>query len=215
MRHPDLIPALPDTPVARHALAFARAHESEPVADHSVRSYVFAALLAEHEGITAGADYDRELLFLACVLHDLGTSPAAPGRERFEVEGADMAAEFLTGHGFGAREADAVWEAIALHTSPGIAPRRGTLAYLTRKGVAADFGEGTEPVSDAQAAALHARYPRRDMAATLVDDILRQAARSPAATARFTLAGELARERRESNGPTSLELAAKAGRWGA
>ncbi|RKN44886.1 HD domain-containing protein [Streptomyces hoynatensis] len=210
-----LVPELPDTPVARRAVEHARAHESEPVANHSIRSYVFATLLAAQEGLAAGADFDEELLFFACVLHDLGTSPSAPGKERFEVEGADMAAEFLTGHGYGSRETDAVWEAIALHASPGIALRRGVLAYLTRKGVGADFGIGAELVSEEQGEVLHARYPRLNMATALVDDIVRQAARSPEAAARFTIAGELARERGESDGPTSLELAARAGRWGA
>jgi HD domain len=207
----NLIPALPDTPVARHVVEYVRSCESEPVANHSIRSYVFATLLAEHEGLTV----DTDLLFYACVLHDLGTSPSAPGKERFEVEGADMAAEFLTGHGYGARETDAVWEAITLHTSPGIAERRGVLAYLTRNGVGADFGRGVDFVTDAQGDAVHTRYPRLNMVTVLVDEIVRHAARAPQAAARYTLAGELARERGELGAQTTLELAASASRWGA
>jgi len=91
------IPALPDSPVARHAVEYVRSCESEPIANHSIRSYLFAALIADHEGLTAGTDFDTDLLFCACVLHDLGTSPSAPGKQRFEVEGADITAEFLTG----------------------------------------------------------------------------------------------------------------------
>jgi hypothetical protein len=53
---------------------------------------------------------------------------------------------------------DLVWEAIALHTSPGIA-ERGALAYLTRRGVGIDFGPGSEFIADAQAQAVHTRYP--------------------------------------------------------
>ncbi|NUP35198.1 MAG: HD domain-containing protein [Streptomycetaceae bacterium] len=209
------IPALPDTPVARRAVAHIRACESEPVANHSVRSYLFAVLLADHEGFKAGDDFDADLLFYACVLHDLGTSPAAPGKERFEVEGADMAVEFLTEQGYDTRETDAVWEAIALHTSSGLAERRGALAYLTRRGVGADFGVGVDAVTDAQGEAVHAPYPRLNMVTALVDDIVRQAARSPQAAARFTIAGELSRERREQGTPTAWEVAAGGGRWGA
>jgi len=207
----NLIPALPDTPVARQAVEYVRSCESEPVANHSIRSYVFATLLAGHEGL----EVDADLLFYACVLHDLGTSPSAPGKERFEVEGADMAAEFLTRNGCGARETDAVWEAITLHTSPGIAERRGVLAYLTRSGVGADFGRGVDFVTDAQGEAVHRRYPRLNMVTVLVDDIVRHATRAPHAAARYTIAGELTRERGEHGTPTSLELATNASRWGA
>jgi HD domain len=209
------LPALPDSPVARRAAEYAWSWESEPIANHSIRSYLFAALLADHEGLTAGTDFDADLLFCACVLHDLGTSPSAPGQQRFEVEGADLAVEFLTRHGYGARETDPVWEAIALHTSPGIAERRGALAYLTRRGVGADFGSGADFVTDAQGKAAHLRYPRLNMVTALVDAIVTHAARAPQAAARFTIAGELARERGKLGAPTTMELAANASRWGA
>lgn len=209
------IPTLPDSPVAQHAVEYIRSSESEPVANHSLRSYLFATLLAEHEGLTAGTDFNADLLFHACVLHDLGTSPSAPGQQRFEVEGADMAAEFLTGHGYGARDTDSVWEAIALHTTSGIAERRGVLSYLTRNGVAADFGIGVDFVTDALGDAVHLQYPRLNIVTALVDDIVRHAARSPHAAARYTPASELSRERGERGGPTTLELAADTSRWGA
>jgi len=209
------IPALPGSPVAGHAVDYIRSCESEPIANHSIRSYLFAALIAEHEGLKAGTDFDTDLLFCACVLHDLGTSPSAPGKQRFEVEGADLAVGFLTGHGYGGRETEPVWEAIALHTSPGIAERRGVLAYLTRRGVGGDFGSGVDFVTDTQGQAAHQRYPRLNMVAALVDAIVTHAARAPQAAARFTIAGELARERGELGAPTPMELAANASRWGA
>jgi HD superfamily phosphodiesterase len=124
------VPALPDTPLAVSAIEYVRACETESVINHSIRSYLFATLLAEHEGLRAGADFDRELLYCACVLHDLGTSPLASGTERFEVAGADLAATFLAGNGIGAGGVDLVWEAIALHSTPGIPERRGPLACV-------------------------------------------------------------------------------------
>lgn len=214
---PHLIPALPDGLVARLAVEHVRSRETEPVANHSIRSYVFAVLLAEHEGLRAGADFDPDLLFHACVLHDLGTSPSAPGLQRFEVEGADMAAQFLTGQGYGTPEIDAVWEAIALHTTPGIAERKGALAYLTRSGVGADFGVGADYVTDAQGEAVHLRYPRLNMVAALVDGIIRHAARAPQTAApRNTPAYTLTQERGPlGTNPTAMELQANASRWGA
>ncbi|MET7529835.1 hypothetical protein [Streptomyces goshikiensis] len=138
----------------------------------------------------------------------------------YQARGTDLPswrprhARFLTEHGYGADKTDPVWEAIALHTSDGIAERRGVLAYLTRRGIGVDIGFGTEFVSDAQGEALHGRYPRLDMATGLVDDIVRQAARSPQAGARYTVPGEFLRERGEPGAVTALELAARASRWG-
>jgi hypothetical protein len=208
------VPALPGTPLAARAVAYVRACETESVANHSIRSYLFAAMLAEHEGLRPAADYDPDLLFFACLLHDLGTSPLASGSQRFEVDGADLAAAFLTGNGADSGGVDLVWEAIALHTSPGLAERRGTLAYLTRSGIGIDFGRGSEFITDAQGQAIHARHPRLRMATALTDEIVRHAARSPLNAPPSTLAGELVRERGQDGHVTTLERAAQASRWG-
>ena len=208
------VPALPTTPLAVRAVEYVRACETEPVANHSVRSYLFAVLLADHEGLRAPVDFDPDLLFFACVLHDLGTSPVAGGTQRFEVDGADLAAEFLTGNGVGARGVDLVWEAIALHSSPGIAERRGALAYLTRRGVGIDFGPGSEFITDDQGRAVHSRYPRLRMVPSLVSEIVRHAGRSPQNAPRYSIAGELVRERGRQGHPTAMERAALTSRWG-
>jgi hypothetical protein len=208
------VPVLPGTPLAVRAVEYVRACETEPVANHSVRSYLFAVLLAEHEGLRPAADFDADLLFFACVLHDLGTSPMAGGRQRFELDGADMAVKFLTGNGIDDSGADLVWEAIALHTSPGIAERRGVLAYLTRRGVGIDFGSGSEFITDAQGQVIHSRYPRLRMVTALIDEIVRHAGRSPQNAARYSIAGELVRERGPEGHPTTMELAALTSRWG-
>lgn len=206
------VPALPGTPLAVRALEYVRACETEPVINHSIRSYLFATLLADHEGLRPVADYDKDLLFYACVLHDLGTSPLANGTERFEVEGADLAAAFLADGGFGAADVDLVWEAIALHSTPGIPERRGPLAYLTRLGVAMDFGLGSEFIGDAQAQSIHDRYPRLNMTTALIDEIVRHAARGPRNALSPSVAGEFVRERKA--GLTTLERLTRAGRWG-
>ncbi|RAY11078.1 hypothetical protein DPM19_31685 [Actinomadura craniellae] len=215
MNDHTLVPDLPDTPAGRSAVELVRSSVSEPVANHSFRSYVFAVLLANHEGMKAHSEFDADLLFHACALHDLGTSASAPGKQRFEVEGADMAAEFLALQGYGPEQVDAVWEAIALHTSGGIADRRGALVYLTHHGIGADFGLGADYVTDAQGQALHARYARLNMATALVDDIIRQASRSPEASAPYSLPGTFLRERSEPGGMTLLEHVSHNSRWGA
>jgi HD domain len=210
----DTVPALPTTPLAVRSVEYVRACETEPVANHSLRSYLFAVLLADHEGLRPSADFDPDLLFFACVMHDLGTSAVAGGTQRFEVDGADLAAKFLTDNGVDARGVDLVWEAIALHSSPGIAERRGALAYLTRRGVGIDFGPGSEFITDAQGQAVHARYPRLRMVTSLIDEIVRHAERSPQNAPRYSIAGELVRERGQEGHPTAIEQAALTSRWG-
>jgi hypothetical protein len=187
--------------------------ESPAVFNHSVRSYLFSELLAAREGIRPGVDYDSETLFLGSVLHDLGTGTAAPGKQRFEVEGADLAAALLTEHGCERAAVDAVWEAIALHTSFGIADRRGPLCYLVHSGVGMDFGRNAEFVDEQTAAAIHTRYPRLSMASAVMDAIVAHAQRSPDAAPPYSMPSGALRERL-TNGVTVVELAAAHSRWG-
>ncbi|MGI8882088.1 MAG: HD domain-containing protein [Jatrophihabitans sp.] len=168
------IPALPGHPDAMRALELVRSHERPAVANHSVRTYLHAVLAARARQMTPGTDYDGDLLFYACVLHDIGTSDSYDGPKRFEVEGADAAAAFLTEAGIAAERVDQVWEAIALHTSPQIAERRGPITLLTRLGIRADFsGPG------ADRSLLEQHYPRLDVERELTAAVIGQAMRQP------------------------------------
>ncbi|MCO6004306.1 HD domain-containing protein [Actinoallomurus purpureus] len=187
--------ALPTGPLADASLSLAQTSESSPIADHSIRSFLFARLLAEHEGCLDDAAYDEGLLFAACVLHDLGLGNLAPGKARFEVEGADLAASLLTDHGIAATDVDRVWEAIALHSSLGIADRRGLLTYLTHKGVFIDAGRNTDSLA-AQLPQVYAAYPRPAGDRSIVDAIVEHAARSEAAAPPYSIAAELLRQSR-------------------
>ncbi|MFI9645245.1 HD domain-containing protein [Streptomyces sp. NPDC052040] len=210
--------ALPGTPLAEAVVNLVRPLETPSVFNHSIRSYLFARVVAGRLGLAAGRDYHDDLLFAACAMHDIGVAPDGPHRQRFEVEGADRAASFLVERGVSEADADQVWQAIALHTSPGIAERRGTLCSLVRAGVAVDFGDavGTDhvgSVTDEQADAVHAAYPRLDMARSLIDAIVAQAAKDPKNGARYTIPGEFLRER-QTYGRTRMEHACRASRWG-
>ncbi|WP_053163581.1 HD domain-containing protein [Streptomyces noursei] len=210
--------ALPNTPLADTVINLIRPVETPSVFNHSIRSYLFARLVAGHLGLAAGHDYQDDLLFAACAMHDLGLASDGPHRQRFEVEGADRAAELLIQQGVSTADADQVWQAIALHTSPGIAERRGTLCVLVREGVALDFGgpastDHLDAITDEQADALHTAYPRLDMIRSLTDAIVAQAAKDPKNAPRYTTPGELLCER-QTFGRTRLEHAYRSSRWG-
>ncbi|MFI0168236.1 HD domain-containing protein [Streptomyces sp. NPDC017095] len=161
---------LPDGEVARRAVAFARRVSSETLFNHVLRSYVFGTLLVDHPEVR----YDRELGFVAAVLHDLGLVEAfRTPSERFEVDGADAARRFLERLRVPAERVEVVWDAIALHTSAGIAARKRPEIALVCAGSGVDFtGHGLERIpSDAVTEVLDA-FPRRQFKQVAVDTML-------------------------------------------
>src|SRR5712691_11153707 len=172
--------ALPTGPMIDASLDLVQSSESQPLVEHSVRSFLFARLFAEHEGALNDAAYDEELLFAATVMHDLGLGEHARGHARFEVEGADLAAGVLRKHGVGEADVDRVWEAIALHSSHGLAERRGLLTYLTYKGVFIDAGPLADAVADGLRKEVLNAYPKPTARRYLAEAIIEHANRSPA-----------------------------------
>ena len=85
----------------------------------------------------------------ACVLHDLGVGTAAARQGAVRSRGRRSRGGAADRTRLRARDVvDGVWEAIALHTSGGIAERRGALCYLVRSGVGADFGRNAEFIDE-------------------------------------------------------------------
>jgi hypothetical protein len=173
--------ALPTGPLVATSLELVRSTESPPIVDHSIRTFLFARLLAEHEGALNDAAYDEQLLFAATVMHDLGLGEHARGHARFEVEGADLAAGVLREHGVPDADVERVWEAIALHSSHGLAERRGLLTYLTYRGVFVDAGRITDGVAAELRKEVLNAYPQPTSGRYLADAIIEHAQKSPAA----------------------------------
>ncbi|MEU1623487.1 HD domain-containing protein [Streptomyces sp. NPDC005722] len=147
------------------------------ILNHSVRVWLLADHLGRKEGIEG---QQREALAVACLFHDAGTAEAYDGPQRFEVEGADAAKAFLGHEGWPEHLGQKVWEAIALHTSPGIAERMGTLPRLVRLAVMSDFGT-IDPVAQDEEplASLLKLFPRMGIETALGDTVVQQALRSP------------------------------------
>lgn len=207
--------SLPDSPITVAALEYATGLETPAIVNHSVRSFLFATLYARQQGIELDREVPTDLLFCATVLHDLGLTEAGNRENRFEVDGANLAAEFLTGRGVPGADVDAVWDAIALHTSFGITEHKGPLCALTYGGIALDFGHSTEFIPDDVAAAIHQRYPRHQMAKSLADSIVAQAGKNEQKAPRFSIIADLLRQRSlDAGAVTDMEQLAGMGRWG-
>ena len=205
--------AVPQTALA--AAAYEVATELPPaLLNHSVRSYLFARLVAQSRALEPRVDFDDELLYVACVLHDTGLAASADSGARFEVDGADLASQLLASHGIQPERATVVWDAIALHTSFGIAERKQPEVQLARAGIALDFGTGAEIVPDDTANAIHEAWPRLDMARCLADAIVAQAAGRPNKAPSGTFPGQVVHERAQPPHITGMEQRERDGRWG-
>jgi HD domain-containing protein len=127
--------AIPDSALARAIAEYVRDTETELLFNHSSRVYHFGALAGIHRGLK----FDRELLYAGAMFHDMGLMPSHSSRsERFEVDGAHAARDFLLSHGLPEHEVYTVWTAIALHTTPGVPQHMHPVVALVTAGVEMD-----------------------------------------------------------------------------
>jgi hypothetical protein len=183
---------LPDSEIACAAKQFVFDVSPAFVAHHAVRSYLFARELAAAKGLQRDVDYDDELVFLSCILHDLGATEYANGDQRFEVDGADAAARFLRDHGVPEAQVTTVWQAIALHTSIGLADKFGAVQAVAQMGIAADIvGTERHMLPTAFAGRVHKLWPRHDLGYALAELIAGQVEDNPAKGPPLTFPGHL------------------------
>lgn len=196
---PDSI-NLPSSPLVDKANELIDRHLSPNLRNHSVRGFLFGRALAGQRGLLPGADYDEELMYLICVLHDIGLAEIANGDQRFELDGADYAATFLERNGVTDARVDIVWDAIAGHTSglfssPVFLRRRPPEIWIGVEGIGIDVGGGPGDVPPGVADAVHAAYPRLGGTGELARSIEEQALAKPQKAPPATLPGELVHQR--------------------
>jgi hypothetical protein len=152
--------AIPDTALVRDITEFIRDAEDDLLFNHSRRVFLFGAL----QGHRRGLQPDLELLYAGAMFHDLGlTQRYRTSTLRFEVDSANAAREFLMQHGVDKADADKVWLAIALHTTPGVPEFLGPEIALVTAGVETDvLGIGRDDLSAEALAAVTAAHPRPD-----------------------------------------------------
>jgi HD domain len=108
---------IPDTKLAKEAHDILRECSTELLYNHSNRVFLFAA----QQGRQGKIAFDPELLYVSAAFHDLGLlSEYSSETERFEVDGANAVRQFLIAHDIPEEKAQTAWEAIALHTTPGV-----------------------------------------------------------------------------------------------
>lgn len=202
----DALP-FPHTDVALSTLHFVKGIEDPAVFNHSLRSYLYGRFLGERQGLLPDRDYDDELLFVGCLLHDAGLSPEGNGEQCFDLDGADLAARFLTEQGMSSERIEVVWDAVALHLHYEVAVRKRPEIALVSAGAGLDLGDDDPPVLPADYTDhVHALLPRLHAAAVLYDTIVGQALEKPHKAPPFTMPGELVRQRTQEVWPTWRQL---------
>lgn len=150
--------AIPDSQLAREITSLVRDESTELLFNHSSRVYYFGALQGKRQGLK----FDPELLYAGAMFHDMGLLKAhSSDNERFEVDGANAARDFLKRHGIAQADIDLVWTGIALHTTPGIPVHMHPVVALVTAGVEMDvLGLTYDEFTDAERDPVVKAYPR-------------------------------------------------------
>src|SRR4029450_12306273 len=159
---------IPDSLLAREATGILREHSSDLLFNHSVRVYLFAA----EQGRQRKLRFDAELLYIAAAFHDLGlTKKFSSQNERFEVDGANAARQFLSAYNVPEEQGQTAWEAVALHTPPGVTQYMRPEIALLYSGVGLDvLGKGFDQFPSELRDEIVARYPRRNFKERLLHE---------------------------------------------
>ncbi|MBE1529914.1 hypothetical protein GGC65_004370 [Sphingopyxis sp. OAS728] len=150
--------SIPDSKLAREVTEFIRDIETDLLFHHSVRVYFWGAFTGNRHALR----FDPELFYTAAMFHDIGlTERYGHSHLRFEVDGANAARDFLRQRGIPERDIEIVWNAVALHTTPGIPEFMRPEITLVQAGAGMDVaGRGYDAFPEAQRAAVVAAWPR-------------------------------------------------------
>lgn len=151
---------IPGTSAVAEATEFLRERTNPLIFHHSRRVFLFGSLHAHVRDLRP----DPELLYISAMFHDAGlVIPFSETQQRFELDGADHAQNFLLERGFSQSSAEVVWRAIALHTTPGIPGRMDPEVAATNYGVLTDaIGWELDELERDRTDEIIAAHPRGD-----------------------------------------------------
>ena len=171
---------IPDSVLAKEATGLLREHATDLLFNHSVRVYLFAA----EQGRQRRLQFDAELLYVSAAFHDFGLlEKFASPDQRFEVDGANAARQFLVTHKVPEEQIEIAWEAIALHTTPGITQYMRSEIALLYSGVGLDvLGRGFDQFPSELRERIVAEYPRKHFKGGFIKEYFAGFAHKPGTT---------------------------------
>jgi len=190
---------IPDSRAAVEAEQLCREESSPMLYAHALRSYFFAWLLGSANGLR----FDEELLYVGCVLHDIGlTSTYEEPVRSFEFVGADVAAELAERHSWALARRHTLHRSIVLHMAPGISPAELPEVLLLEAGVACDVsGARSAEISRRAMREVVARHSRADFKREFAALLGREARRKPDCSAALLFGRGLGRRIEEADLP--------------
>lgn len=196
----------PDTEVCLAAMQLARDHSQPFLFNHVMRTFAFGRAA----GVTRGAAYDEEMLFLGSMLHDLGLVEAFIREDRFEIDGADAAADFLSRQGYPDRKIAIIWDAIALHTTLSIPQRKQPEIALLQIGAGIDIGAIPRSLVTPEAVEIIlAEFPRLGFKQAMLEAMGAVVRRKPLSGV-INLMADIGREREDLSIPSFCDIVVQA-----
>jgi len=152
--------SVPDSPLITAVTEYAQQLSEPYLFNHAMRSWLFAEAIGRLKGI----DYDREVVAIGTILHDIGLTSSVSGPNRFEVNGADGAVSFIKGKGLSDRRAQLIWDLVALNSTPSLALHKEPEVAVGTLGIGMDYGGfGIEALPTADVERILSAFPRLKM----------------------------------------------------
>jgi len=184
---------VPDSFAARGALALAREYQSPAITAHALRSWLWAEAFALVDGV---AGIDHELLYVAAVLHDIGTVTEFDNHTlSYEHAGGHVGVALTAGAGWDRERRERVLDVIVRHNWPSVDPDLDAEGYLLETATALDISGARPDALPAEfVREVLAVYPRSSLAAEFGACVTDQAARKPDTAARRLVDGGVVRK---------------------
>ena len=168
--------SVPDGPLITSVIEYAQKLSEPYLFNHAMRSWLFAETIGRIKGI----DYDREVVAIGTILHDIGLTASVCGPNRFEVNGADAALLFIEGKGLSDRRAQLIWDLIALNSTPSLALHKEPEVAVGTMGIGLDYGGfGAEALPAADLDLILGAFPRLGMKQRFADACCRLVTAKP------------------------------------
>lgn len=184
---------VPDGFAARGALALAREYQSPAITAHALRSWLWAEAFALVDGV---AGIDHELLYVAAVLHDIGTVTEFDNHTlSYEHAGGHVGVALTAGAGWDRERRERVLDVIVRHNWPSVDRSMDAEGYLLETATALDISGARPDALPAEfVREVLAVHPRSSLAAEFGACVTDQAARKPDTAARRLVDGGVVRK---------------------
>ena len=149
-----------DRPLITAAIDYAQRISEPYLFNHAMRAWLFSELI----GRTKGIDYDREVVAIGTMLHDIGLTGSVSGPNRFEVNGADAVRSFIAGRGLSDRRSQLIWDLVALNSTPSLALHKEPEVAVGTMGIGLDYGGfGLDALEAGDVGRILSAFPRLKM----------------------------------------------------